>query len=260
MSLKYSILATEGTHDQAVLCRLLQLLGLKQFRGERQFLDEEQYKFWGRLIPRSSDTMNIYERLDVQTPRIFVSQMHSIAIYQGGGSSLSQVLLDRMMGYRPYARDIHSLGLVVDADNEQPGKIAKGYADKLSILFPTISDKPGTITVGPPRTGIYVLPDNKRPGTLESILVDCAATIYPDHKLGAEYYLDNLDIAHKAHWKPFDREKAVVSTIVSVIQPGIASHLSLVRAKDKWICETTEQAVPEVARLKQFLVDLLELS
>lgn len=79
MSLKYSILATEGTHDQAVLCRLLQLLGLKQFRGERQFLDEEQHKFWGRLIPRSSDTMNIYERLDVQTPRIFEQAVPEVA-------------------------------------------------------------------------------------------------------------------------------------------------------------------------------------
>lgn len=255
MDLKYVLLATEGTHDQAVLCRLLQLQGLKTFAGERTSLSADPFKFWKRLVPEAS--ANIYKRIDIQMPRIFTSSTHSVAVYQGAGSNLLWRLDNILDNYEEYAQEIHALGLFVDADNRQPDEVAEECSRELKHFFPMIPNRAGVINAGPPRTGIYVLPDNKRQGTLESILVNCAATIYPDHKLGAEYYLDNLDTAHKTHWRPFDREKAVVSTIVSVIQPGIASHLSLVRAKDKWICETTEQAVPEVARLKQFLVDLL---
>ena len=257
MSLKYALLATEGPQDQAVICRLLRLLGLEIFKGDRKFLSEDQFKFWKRLIPDSS--ANIYKRLDMQMPRIFTSSTHSVAIYQGQGSSLPQNLSDIIHNYDPYAQDIDALGLIVDADNSQPSKIAKKYADALRVYFPMISEIPGTITTGIPRTGIYVLPDNVRQGTLDSILVDCAANVYPDHKAGAEGFLSSLDAAHKSHWKPFDHEKAIVATIVSVIQPGIASRLSLARAKDRWICEQTKNNVPEVADLYNFIRDPLEL-
>ena len=54
------------------------------------------------------------------------------------------------------------------------------------------------------------------------------------------------------------RHKALVATIVSVLKPGRANAPSI--ADDEWICELTEKNVPEVALLKQFLVNLLELS
>lgn len=260
MGLKYSLLATEGLHDQAVICRLLRLLGLKPFNGERKLLDETLYKFWIRLFPRASTESNMYERLDMQIPRIFTSETHSVAVYQGGGSNLTQNLIDRLVSYPAYVRDIHAFGLIVDADNRESTVVAKEYAGKLRRFFPMISGIPGSIALETPRTGIYVLPDNKRQGTLDSMLVDCASVVYPDHKAGAIQFLDGLDSSYKNHWKPFDREKAVVASIVSVIQPGIASHLSLTRARDKWICEETVENVSEVSQLNAFISELLELS
>src|SRR5947209_4698914 len=56
---------------------------------------------------------------------------------------------------------------------------------------------------------------------------------------------------------PFDFEKALVATIVSVVQPGIANTLSIRR--DQWISTRTIDALPQVANLSKFLKDLLEL-
>ena len=153
--------------------------------------------------------------------------------------------------------DIHAFGLVLDADFTTPQQKAVMYVNKLRELYPSLVGEPGKIVAGKPRTGIYVLPDNKRPGTLDTILVDCATVIYPDHKVGAIQFLDDLNSAHKGHWKPFDHEKSMVATIVSVLNPGASNTPSI--AQDDWVCERTVNGVAEVALLSEFLKDLLEL-
>jgi hypothetical protein len=237
VGLKYAILATEGADDQAVLCRLLRLSGLESFNGERKYLDP----FWTRLIPSSKKLeSNLYGHKKVHMPYFFMSSTHSIAVYQGQGSNLAQNLQDIMTAYQPYARDIYALGVLVDADNRQPDTVAALYADKLRGIFPTISRIAGTIVKGSPHTGIYVLPDNKRPGTLDTALVNCAATMFPDHKSGAEQFLNNLDDKHKERWpQPFGQDKALVASVVSVLQPGKANHMSLASDRDGWICRET---------------------
>jgi hypothetical protein len=101
------------------------------------------------------------------------------------------------------------------------------------------------------------LSDNKKTGTLDSILVECADCVYPEHKVGAEVFLDSVNSTHKGHWKPFDREKAVIATIVSVIHPGIANTLSI--ARDNWICDQTVSTITSVAAMYKFIGDLLDL-
>lgn len=262
MSLKYCILAAEGPHDQAAIGRLLKLFGLEDFAskfgGDPTFLDA----FWVGFIPKTPPK-KLYVRSSM--PSIFTSQTHSVAVYQGEGSNLIRNLLATIGTYvnkennrKPYIEDIHAIGLIVDADTSNPSDLARKYADELLLTFPMISGVPGTITVGTPRTGIYVLPDNKRQGTLDSILVDCAANVYSDHKVGAEAFLNGLDDKHKKHWrKPFGGQKALVASIVSVLEPGMANTSSI--AQDNWIGEETVKSVAEIASLKDFLAILLEL-
>lgn len=252
MSLKYCILAAEGSHDQAVLCSLLRMHNMKSFTGDPGLLDT----FWLKLVPKNTRG-NLYKKLDV--PYFFTSLTHSVAVYQGDGSKLAQNISDILSANKPYVQDIYALGIIVDADNNQPGDVAQNYVNKLRAFFPRIAAIPGTVSPGSPRTGIYVLPDNKKQGTLDSVFVNCANNVYPDHKAGATQFLDGLDAAHKSHWKPFDREKAIIASIVSVLQPGIASHLSLARSKDKWVGEQTVNSVPELTSLQQFLTALLDL-
>jgi len=253
LSLKYVLLATEGAHDQAAICKFLQLFGLQSFRGERKLLDE----FWLGLLKTEKKSENIYAHEDMHQPRFFTSQTHSVAVYQGSGSNLSQNLFDLLNDMRIDVQQLHAFGLIVDADNNSPDKVAKEYADKFRRFFPSISVRPGKVVVNSSRTGIFVLPDNSRTGTLDTFLVDCASVAYPDHKSGAMQFLDGLDDAHKAHWDPFDSDKAVVATIVSVVQPGIANTISIRR--DQWISAETISGLPQVANLSNFLKDLLEL-
>ncbi|SRR6266536_834378 len=259
MELKHAILATEGANDQAAISKVLRTFGLESFKGSKKNLDT----FWLDIIPRRKDTDNLYDHEHMHMPRFFTSRTHSVAVYQGHGSELPQNLSDLMTLYPSYTYDIHALGIIVDADNYQPGVVVKKYVDKLQPFFPAISSTPGTIAInhtsseGIPRIGVYVLPDNEKTGTLDSILVECADCVYPEHKVGAEVFLDSVNSTHKGHWKPFDREKAVIATIVSVIHPGIANTLSI--ARDNWICDQTVSTIVSVAAMYKFIGDLLDL-
>ena len=253
MSLKFSIIATEGPHDQAVIARLLQLKGLKRFDGVLKSLDD----FWKGFIPiYPSNRGNLYERMNM--PSILTSQTHSVAIYSGGGSNLVQNITAIATNNKRYVQDIDAFGLVIDADTKQPTKVSKQKADELRTLLPMISEVPGEITSGKPRTGIFVLPDNTVQGTLDSNLVKCASVVYPDHKAGAEQFLDGLPPQHtQMLTRPFVKEKALVACIVSVLQPGMANTPSI--AQDSWICEQTLNEVSEIASLSHFIEKLLEI-
>ena len=56
-------------------------------------------------------------------------------------------------------------------------------------------------------------------------------------------------------WKPFDQEKALIATVTSVLKPGKTNQASI--SDNNWISLQTEQAVPELQNLKNFLRDLL---
>jgi len=247
VSLKYCILGVEGPHDQAFISKLLKQQRLSKFNGKRDSVDP----FWEKFIPIYPKNGMLYDRLDM--PSIFFSPTHSVAIYQGEGSNLCKNLKGRIKEHDPYMKDIHAFGLVLDADTTTVQQKATEYATEFPEYYPSLVGEPGKILSGRPRTGIYILPDNIKQGTLDSILVDCATVTYPRHKAGAIQFLDGLDNA----WRRFDREKAIVATIVSVLQPGASNTPSI--AQDRWICEETVNGVAEVALLGEFLKDLLEL-
>src|SRR5262249_52775524 len=115
------------------------------------------------------------------------------------------------MNNERYIHAIHAFGLVVDADKKEPNVVAQEKAQKLREIFPAISPLPATIAEGTPRTSIYVLPNNKEPGTLDTCLQKCASVVYPDHQTGAEAFLNNLPTKHTEHLSAFARQKALVA-------------------------------------------------
>lgn len=247
----YCLLATEGPHDQAVITKLLTLSGFQSFGGDLNSLDP----FWEGFIPVYPKKGKVYARLDM--PSILTSPTHSIAIYCGEGSNLIPNLAATMTAFRRYASDIHAFGLIIDADKHTPGKVAKEKVQGLRSFFPSLSEIPGAITEGPPRTGIYVLPDNTKIGTLDSLLIDCAQISYPVHKRSAIQFVDSFDAVYIKHWRPFSHEKAIVASIVSILKPGMANTPSI--AQDQWISQETINAVSDLSLLNQFLHDLLQL-
>lgn len=135
-------------------------------------------------------------------------------------------------------------------------EVAKEKAEGLRNYFPTLSEIPGVIMPGTPRTGIYVLPDNKQPGALDSIPVKCASTVYPDHKKGAIQFINDLDVKHTQHLNFTKKDKAIVACIVSILKPGSTNTVSI--SQNDWISNQTINN-EDVASLYQFIKELLEL-
>lgn len=250
MSQKYCLLATEGPHDQAAISALLQLSGFEKFNGTVKELDP----FWEGFIPKfPPKNGRLYARMDM--PSILTSQTHSVAIYWGEGSNLIPNLEAIATNHKSYVQDIHAFGIIVDVDERSPGEVAKKKARALKTIFPTISEMPGIISGENPKTGIYIFPDNKRKGVLDTILVDCASLIYPDHKDGAIRFLNGLDSKHTEHLNPGAKDKAIVACIVSILRPGVTNTSSI--AQDKWISEQTIKN-NDIALFDRFLKDLLQ--
>lgn len=231
--MEYMILATEGADDQAILCSFLKYMGYNSINDSLQNLDP----FWQGLIPHFSKNMSYHAHKNLPYPYIFAGNDISIAVYQGQGTRLAQNLLDIMQNFPRYRHDISALGIIVDADTSPPADVARTYTEKLNSAFPAFPAFPGIVSSGHPHTGIYVWPDGLNRGTLETLLLNCASFIYPDHKAGSEYFIQQLDTKYKQHWKGSEAEKAAVAGIVSILRPGKANYASFARTDDKWVSQ-----------------------
>ncbi len=76
----------------------------------------------------------------------------------------------------------------------------------------------------------------------------------------AKSYLANFSEEEQKSlkWKPFDLEKALVATVVSVLKPGKTNTVSI--ADNNWVSDKTLLEVPALKKLKTFLIELLEIT
>ena len=251
MSPEYAIIGVEGYHDQAFVGRILKkILGLEEFKGKKKDLD----LFWEKFIPSYPKGGNLYSRLDM--PRIFYSSTHSVAIYAGGGSKFIRNINDTLKAHEPYRTEISAFGIVVDADENNISEKAGKIQDDMKENFPEFPDKPGIVSGTSLRLGVYFLPDNASEGTLDHLLLRLAEESYPVHKERAVEYISKFKPSETTHWHPFDREKATVAAIASVLKPGGTNTVSI--KEDEWVSQKT-LTVPELNRFVEFLRDLLEL-
>lgn len=244
------LLFTEGPHDQAVLSKLLLHRGFNEI-NKREHVDT----FWSKLLPtRLSTSGRLHYRLAV--PAFFDGDESSVAIFAGEGlHGLPKTCFDLTEGNPEFVRDVFSFGVVIDTDQNDPDQNAKMFSNMLNTHFPGFPSKAGVVNEGPPKTGVFVLPDNRNPGVLDTILVRCGSEIYNPHLLAAERFLAELDDDKKQHWKAHDEAKALVATITSVLRPGMSNTSSL--KNDDWICDQTCDNVEELRLLSQFLQELV---
>jgi hypothetical protein len=255
---KYAIIGVEGPHDQAFTGKVLKLLGLKDFGEELKGLESQLDPFWRKLIPVYPKKGNLYKRLDM--PSLLFNDTISVAIYAGEGSNLVTNLDDILFANSEYQTNLAAFGIVADCDKSTPDRIAEPYAKKFRSYFPNFPDRPGVVDTNSPRTGVYVLPDNASPGVLDTLLCECGQIAYPVYMAKASSYLNEFSDSERKFlkWKNFDREKALVATVVSVLKPGKTNTTSI--ADNNWVSEQTQQQVPALANFIEFLRQLLELS
>jgi hypothetical protein len=257
VSRKYVLIGVEGNHDQAFISKILcELLGFSKFNGDESKLDI----FWRKFIPTYPQGGNLYKRLDM--PEILYNDSFSIAIYVGEGSNLIRNLSDKLsdMDYS----ELFAFGIIADADKNTPKKVVEDYHNGFKEYFPnfpTTVSQSGAVIAGSPRLGIYILPNNSQPGVLDTLICDCGDLVYPEYMQRAREYIDKFSEEDRKkkrlRWKPFDQDKAIVATVVSVLKPGKTNQTSI--SDNDWISSETEAQIPAIQNLTKFFRNLLNL-
>jgi len=250
---RYALIGVEGNHDQAFLCRILhKLLGFNRFDGNQSDLDT----FWHKFVPvYPSKSGRLYKRLDM--PSVLHTESVSVAIYTGEGSNLITNLSAKLSDI-DYS-ELSAFGIVADADKCSPDRVAKNYHTGFREFFPDFPSEPGVLTENSPRLGLYVLPDNSNQGVLDTLISNCGKSVYPEFMQRAELYIEQFsqEEIQRIGWKPFDKEKAIIATVASVLKPGMTNTASI--SGDNWICSETVAAIPELNDVVSFLKKLLAI-
>lgn len=258
MNRQYALIGVEGNHDQAFVSKVLcKLLGFSKFDGKRSELDN----FWRKFIPEyPSKAGKLYVRLDM--PTILYRENLSVAIYAGEGSNLINNLSLKLSDI-DYST-LLAFAIVADADEATPAKVVEIYRNGFEEYFPdfpTTVDQTGKVIEGSPKLGIYILPDNSKQGVLDTLICDCGDVVFPEYMKRARDYIDQFSEEERnkkpLKWKPFDKEKAIVATVVSVLKPGKTNQTSI--SDNGWISLETEQKIPAIQNLTNFLRNLLNL-
>lgn len=175
--IQYAYLVIEGPHDVEFIGRFLKLKGFSRVRMMSE-LDE----FWQLLVPREFPFAgDLLRRMPV--PIFFQSATHSIALHSAiGDSNIIRTIRGTLAITSWEANSLVGIGIVMDADGEMsPNKRFENIINGLRP-FNFISElpkSPGTVALGQPRCGIFIMPDNQSAGTLEDLLLECAAQAYP---------------------------------------------------------------------------------
>ncbi len=260
--MRYVYFAVEGPHDVEFVARFLKLQGLKRIQHKPQLAP-----FWVPLLPTSwpspLGSTDLLKR--VQVPAFFQNDTVSVAIDAVTGDSqlLTSAIRVRNTVDQPGADELHAIGIVLDSDqkksaSERFATISKGLAD---AKLPLAVD-PGRVVEGPPRIGIFVLPDNVSAGTLEDLLIECAEKQYPQLLASARTHVDSVKAETPPYakedlvdfLKPAGRRKAIVGAIGSVLRPGKAIQMSL--QDNRWIDEEALD-LPRVKMFRAFVDALL---
>jgi hypothetical protein len=259
-------LLTEGVHDVFFLGKILrERHGLKKVEDARK-LDPE----WDEtILPKQFPHENSL-RPSVPAPTFYKSAAASVALVNADGiDKLGKRLRAHHTKLTDRGVGLDALGVILDADyvhanQKAPAQRFAEMADLLASLgFPRPAEPEAV--AGVPRTGIYILPGGGALGTLEDLLLECAAVVYPTLGCRAVRFIDHLDRSAPEFvtrdldeiGAPSGRHKAVLAAMGAVLKPGKPTQASI--EDHRWI-EPRTLALPRVAALAGFLGQLLGAS
>ncbi|HNO14440.1 MAG TPA: hypothetical protein PKM96_09630 [Accumulibacter sp.] len=257
--MQYGLLIVEGQHDAAVIAKLLSDFNLKTIQNEKKLASYWRPLYANLKFPQKDG--DLLKRLDVP---IFVgNNTYSVAIRTADSDTkIASALEATLSGLGSKQDQLQAIGIVCDADQQTASaRMSKLCAALAGCNLTFAASTPGVVHAGPPRTGIMVFPDNLGPGTLETLLEDCAATHYPQLQVLARNYMTDgaghLDESERRNLeKGANRQKATIAVIGALLQPGASIAVTL--RQDRWLTGSA-LAQPRIAALRTFLKDLLDL-
>ncbi|WNG52068.1 hypothetical protein F0U60_54155 [Archangium minus] len=257
--MRYAYLVVEGPHDVEFVGRLL-----KPHRFKRENNESRLDPYWRPLVPTKFPYGGDLSRR-VPVPTFFVSDTVSVAVHASGGDSEIANRVEETLQAALVAPP-DAVGVLLDADRDKPpverfGEVRQALQAKVNLVVP---EQPGQVSTASPRCGIFVLPDNVNPGTLESLLLECADIPYPallsdvralvSRVQTGAYSLTPDDL--KDFNKPAGAHKAMVACMAGILRPGKAIQVSI--QDNRWL-EGAALELPRIAALREFLRVLLML-
>jgi hypothetical protein len=241
----YYLFVVEGTHDATFFGRLLQERGFQKLTKMGQV-----NLFWHRCIPKIFPVDGDKLEHVLTYPHFYGRDDSSVAIAISNGDSKLMSELRTSLDM-VNVRQLRGIAVAIDADDKtaaerfkylirQLTKVnEKSVADNVAGMPLTLPSRPGEIAEGTPRVGVYVFPDNSSIGTLETLLLECAATSYKSLQGPAETFIADLDRSLPAASvelsllrKGSGRQKAAAGIIGNLVMPG--SHLSVAVDRGSW--------------------------
>ena len=257
---KYGFLVVEGPHDAELAYRLLSPFGFARNRHMAEVsaflrpLIQREYPPGGDLQKRMG------------TPLFLTSDTHGLAVCKADGDARLVATVEENLSVLDVTQ-LTGMGILLDADKDklqsadaryqamQVGMTAIGHP------LPAVAGSVSTIT---PRVGAFVVPDNSSSGTLEDLLIECAKGVYPTLLESATKHVATADtdaslIADdlKDFKKPSGRNKALVSSIASILRPGKAVQVSI--QDNKWLRGEILN-LPRIKAIQDFLKNLFDLA
>lgn len=234
--MEYSYLVVEGPHDLEFIGCFLRAHGLRKVQRE-----EKLDAFWHPLIPRhyppGGDLLK-----KVPVPVFFQSANYSVAIHSAGGVDRLVPTVEETRSTPGFkSSEISSVGLFLDADWQAP--VPDTFAH-LRVAIEAIglppADEPGAVNYAAPRTGVFIFPDNRNPGTLENLLDDCAVLVYRELREIARQFTAgaaavSLPPEERSEFdKPSGELKVTMGCIANFLKPARAIQTSI--ADNRWVC------------------------
>ena len=269
---RLSFIAVEGQHDAAFIGRLLKDAGLRLVQRKEEepnrpnglFLDPRLSRLVPPGFPHDNDLL-----ARVPVPCFWQNEGHAVALHPANSDSkLAKSVVKAVRSIDPDV--FESIGIILDADNkgnpsERMLRLRAAVVDEVRrVKQPVgfeIPESAGTVSGGSQRCGVFVMPDNNSPGTLEDLLLECAEQNYPDLKANASTYLSAVDRSVLGGndldeiGAPAGEKKAHVGVIASVLRPGKAIQNSI--SDNRWL-EGNAKSQPRIAEIRRFLRELLE--
>ena len=268
-----TFLLVEGPHDAEFMARLLKGRGFEQRKSVSAI--PELYR---KLIPKDYPAKNENGKEVPLTdphpvPRFYQNAGSWVFILIGGGSKSAHTLAKALRTSRLAGFDVDSIGVILDQDLEARPEEARDtfiaeFAKEQDLPFPVdFNIKPGTLIQGPPRLGLFVLPDNSQPGALEDLLLECGEVQYKALKDKALSFRDDAlenagltadDLAlygKPGGLKEISRQKkAWVGAMGAVLMPSMAIQNSI--RDNRWLAGEA-LALPRIQNVGRFIEDLL---
>jgi len=237
-----SLLVVEGAHDAAFFAILLKARGFTEVKYLAQVPDD-----WRGVIPRTFPAKNDGHLNRVNRfPTLLVRGADTFGVVvSNGDSGVVRELIDAVDTLGVPLLD--AIGIAIDADkalspeDRHSGMIAELDAMNTSAIDEARPGYPlpipramGVIVPGPPKMGVFVFPDGQRQGSLETVLLECAAlNVELIHRAAVQLVEEVNENYPRPHplliplRKGSGVEKAAVGIIANIVKPGDSLAVSL---------------------------------